>query len=424
MNDDLDRLIIDELRGRASALDVSPAPVDTIERKAHRRTMVMVTALASVVMVAIGAVVGTLISLSTSVPTPLASAVFDWPTRGSLSKDGGALTATRQAIGTQTQLGQEMTEGTRIAIWYAGDTAAGRVVSGAIGVPDGDGKVTRSEAIMLAGPKGADIATLRPVGNLGEPADDGVFSRVIDGRWLMVLAAPNADGMQVSWHPEYDRSGVAPRTWQTVASESGVLVTQVGSIPVAARVHLFSAGTLIGDKPVFEDSDDRNDISFFPVPGAPIQQLPAGTDLRGADADTVRWLASQTSLAAGVPVADMKVTVRWARANAALTTLTLPSGGTLAVYAKGEYIEVTPVAAADADKFVLARRTAGGAEVIAPDQPGASVKYGTATGRLDPTGYAEIQLPAEAPAVATMEVGSAGTVNLSSEDRTDPFDLG
>jgi hypothetical protein len=416
MTDDLQQRLADSMRQRAGALEVSPAPVDTIIRKSRSRlgAVAVIGMVAAAALVTTGVVVW---SGSESEPQQVAQP-GDWQPRGSLGYDD----AMTKAIRDHTRLANA--SGTRTVLWYAADGPAGRIVAGATSVGD------QSEVVVLAGPSGSGVTDLRPVGIAGERADDGVVSRVITDQagklWLWVLGGPDVDGMQISAHPVYDQNGVAARAWQPLASSAGVSLTEVRDVPVAARVRLSSHGSATADKPVFEDSDNLNDPGFFPVTNAPPQPLAGGTDLRGADEDTVQWLASQLSVATGVAVSEMVVAVRWARGKAALTTVFLPSGGTLAVYGdltSGEYIDVVPLSAAEADRFIFARPVADGVEVIAPHIPGATVRIGQTEVRLDDTGHGTVAVQPDPGKAVTVEAGTAGIADLGAENRTDPFDL-
>lgn len=438
MTDDLKDQLADVLRSRATAVEFTPAPVDVIERggrKAARTAWVSTAAVVTTVAtIAIGGAGAVVWSGQDRENTPAATAtdggVFGWGVRGSLSDDRAALASIREQIIARSRIGAENPGSARVAVLYADDGPAGRIAVGTIGLADGGNTITRSEVVVLAGPRGAHPSTLQSLGNEGEPAEDGVVSRLVTGsdgkRWLFVLGSEKVDAMQVSWYPVYGQDGVRPRVWQPVATRSGVSLTEASGTPVAARVKLFSAGTQTADRPVFEDSDTLNDPSFFPVAGIDVQKLPAGTDLRGANEQTVRWLASQAGVATGVPVADMKVTVLWASGSAAVTTLQLPGGGTLAVYGQAgerQHIEVVPVTPAEAGRQIFVRPTAEGVLVIAPHAPGATVRVNGEELQLDATGVGEIAIKVDAGTPVKVDAGPAGVADLGAENRADPFDL-
>ncbi|CRK59627.1 hypothetical protein [Alloactinosynnema sp. L-07] len=342
---------------------------------------------------------------------PTTDSMFDWLPRGSLASDPDALAAAKAVIGTLA------IEPSRLTVLYAGDTSAGRLVVGAIGHAD------RGEIVALSGPTGGAIAALTPLGPAGEGVEDRVVSRAwmdLSGEsWLFILTDPTLRDLDVSWEPTYDADGVAHRKWQRVQHDHGVLFTGTPTVAMTARIRMTHASAEVVDRPVIEDSDNLNDPGFLPLPNAPDAPLPPGTDLRGADPHTVAWGLAQAKIATMVSPAP--VTVRWSLGSQVLMTVKTEGGGALSVYADttdpdAPYLDIVPVAQAEADRAIMLRYTENGTRVFAPHAIGSRVAPFSVT--VAETGFADLPV-----ATDEVDLGQAGRVDPRAENRADPFDL-
>lgn len=381
-----------------------------------------------------------------------------WPTRGSLRGDPAVLDAARARLIADAATSKGVLRSPDdaasldVTVWYAADTPAGRivVVGATVNRP---GASTGANVVVWAGPTGAPIADLGIVGNVGETLDaDMTLSRLIEtpgGWWLFALSVPGADSAKVSWHPQFDARGRAPRTWMGVGADDGVVLAPAPGRAVAARITLLRGGATLVEQPVSEDSDDLNDPSFLP-PG-----------LTPDTAPVTEWLAARLELPLGLPSRDLAVTeVAYGRgpnghANV-LLTVRLPSGAVLVALVadrpvpdgpplRSLMVAVAPAAVAvgdeaggSTDTMVLNRvwtwLDGDRLTVAAPSAPGADVRVtqpGTLPrlGSLDADGFADLTVLPELPVAGTkVEVAQAKDIwrpsaTPANDTHTDPFDL-
>ncbi|MEU8136385.1 hypothetical protein [Streptodolium elevatio] len=380
-----------------------------------------------------------------------------WPTRGSLRGDPAVLDAARARLIADSATGKGVLRSPDdaawldVTVWYAADTPAGRivVVGATVNRP---GASAGADIVVWAGPTGTPIADLRIVGNVVESLDaDMTLSRLIEtpgGWWLFAMSAPGADAAKVSWHPQFDNRGPAPRTWVDVGADDGVVLTPAPGRAVAARIALLRGGT-VAEQPVIEDSHDLDDPSFLP-PGPTPDSAPV-----------IEWLAARLALPLGVSARDLAVNeVAYGRgtnghANT-LLTVRLPSGAVLVALVADRPVPDGPplrsLMVAVAPGAVAAGDEAGGstdtmvrdrvwtwikedrvtvAAPSAPDtevrlnQPGSPPRLGT----LDADGFADLPVRPDLPvAGVTVEVAQAKdiwrpSVTPSAKTHTDPFNL-
>lgn len=394
---------------------------------------------------------------ATGVPDGVRSSM-DWRTRGSLREDAAVLAAARdrmQAEAKSHKLGigdPTRTDPLTTAVWYAGDTPAGRVVVVAV-AQEYDGAFEAARFLVWAGPSGAPVSELAVVGNVGEGLDDDLtLSRLVPspgGWWMFTLSAPGGDAAKVSWYPQFDARGRAPRTWVDVEAVDGVVVAPAPGRAVAARVAVLRGGETVSEQPVMEDSLDLNDPSFMPP------------DLTPEYTPTTEWVAARLALVLGLRPTDLAVNRLAADAGAngfanSLIRVRLPSGATLVALVadrpvadgpplRSLLVAVAPAAVAGGDEaggstdvMILSRVWAwldqNWVVVAAPTAQDTDIRLGSngavlQTGRLDGSGFTEFSLEnGTAGTDVRVEVAQAEgvwrpAVNPAEDTHTDPFDL-
>lgn len=386
------------------------------------------------------------------------AAAMAWPTRGSLRGDPQLLAQVRDRVWNDPTVkrstAMQPPPQTELAVWYAADTPAGRVIVVGYTVRMYPDATVPAHVLVLAGPTGASPAQMQVVGSIGEAlGSDLTLSRLIPdergGWWLFALAAPGTNEAQVSWYPRYGPRGREPREWTGVAVDDGIVLAAAPGRTVTARLTLSQGGVRTVDTPVVEDSDQLNDPSF----------LPSEPDL-SPDPDVKAWATRRISLLTGVP-AD-RLTVRELASSGTreghashLLTVRLPGAALLVVLVQETpaqdapadrtlHVAVAPAAVAGADAaggnsdaMVASRlwawRDSTRIVAAAPFARNESirVRYGAtevATGTLDGAGFADLSTRSTTGKSVTVEVSQTPGIWLPGTDpdadpHSDPFDL-
>ncbi|WTW94673.1 hypothetical protein OG216_15310 [Streptomycetaceae bacterium NBC_01309] len=249
------------------------------------------------------------------------SSPWQWTPRGALSADAAFRDAIARRMTSETRLAMELEISgvpVRTAVWFADDTAAGRiVVAGISPVPEavtgvGHPYADRSEVVVWVGPPRAPVGELAASGPVMEPVGPSV-SRLLTsdrGSWLLVVTAPSVDSAQVSWSAKFGAQGPEPRVWEPLAAHEGVVLEKApGPVPTA-RLLLASGGATVVDTPVVEDSFDVTEMSRVLETPPPASLPPvAGLDERermGAD-----WAVGQVAALVGADPRTVTAAFVW-----------------------------------------------------------------------------------------------------------------
>ncbi|MGY1804404.1 hypothetical protein ACI78T_14090 [Blastococcus sp. SYSU D00922] len=251
MNEDDLRDLLHAAAGRGGlALMDDDAAVDAVveEHSTQRRRRVALLAVAAC-LVLIAVVVPSVWPSGRAAPdrdvAAAPAAVLDWPTRGSLAGDEGALTAVRGLPWSDPQWAPDPD---RRRVAFLGDVPGSRraLVVG----PTDDGHVTGQ---WFSGAVGADPAVLAPQGAV-EVLDDAssASSTIAPGDVLVVLVAPG-DGVELSERVEVGVDGSVSREFHPVEAPDGVAVTTV-DLPNATGspgiVRVLHRGAVVDSRPV------------------------------------------------------------------------------------------------------------------------------------------------------------------------------
>lgn len=290
---------------------------------AHRRRTRTIIAASGIATLALAAVVGLasgLIDGESRTPTPAAEQQpdrdtrwglpFGWPARGELGTDPGFSDAFARALGSDHHL------------LYAEDGDAGRVV---IAVS------SAQEAVVLHGPRGADLDELARVPGLLVDTMDVVVALPVDGGNLIIaLMAGNLSDAQLS-APEVARDGSVQRSWQQIPVNEGVarVVTSepLGVIRVRTPAGDGPPQVVVGaDPPIGSLTCSRCDSAWFAAEGLAEFHAQAAEAV-GAEPEDV---TARLLLDAAVPVTPGTQSPHGdANSRVVGYLATLPSGGLL-----------------------------------------------------------------------------------------------